>query len=237
MRKLAVILSLLSLSSIKSADQVFKGNSPTVAGRIACSDAADDAQWFSPISTNCGVAVSSNTPTAAGNVLCATGTVTAQFESPSACGLATGTNLWTLSGGNILSSPAGDPVVVDTTGSSTTTPAEIGALNLSGTQAVRVPVGDNGTALQVAYGDQLQIYAYHGIQIAAARGTLTPPSFVAGGGAADALTLAGGTGGVVVNSPLHIGSSGTGIAFSGRATSRIWSARPRSRPTRASRTR
>lgn len=89
MKKIAIILSLLSLSATKSADQVFKGNSPGVAGHIACSDGADDAQWFSPISTNCGVAVSSNTPTATGNVLCATSAVTAQFESPSACGLAT----------------------------------------------------------------------------------------------------------------------------------------------------
>lgn len=52
MRAALVLVGLLSLSSgtIKQADQVFQGTSPTASGQVACATAADKATWQAPTS-------------------------------------------------------------------------------------------------------------------------------------------------------------------------------------------
>jgi len=108
--------------------------------------------------------VPASPPTLAGQVMCATGSAASAWESPATCGLATGTNYWTLVS-NVLtaSSGWGLQLLAPSAGNNGAYvwagyPDNTGA-NYIGYQF------DVNSGLISRFGKQVQQYAYHGLDI------------------------------------------------------------------------
>jgi hypothetical protein len=217
------ILREQALAAIRTADQVFRGASPTASGQVACATGSDVAGWSSLV--GCNIATSSNTPTASGNVLCGTSSTAASFQSPSACGLATGTNYWAQSSG--ILSPIGitapQDIEMATTSSSTTTPTVFGWTGMAAGQAVRFLLGDTNSGIQNASGDPVQIFGYHTIEMwGGEQGTIPPFSnLTADRASVDIIGESGASGGPALMVSKNVSGTithGTAISFSGRTT-------------------
>lgn len=155
-------------------------------------------------------------PTASGNVLCATAADLASWQTPASCGLAAGTNYWTISTRK-LQGAGGQLELTDTTDEVRT----MGWSNFpaTATNVLRYQFGDAANGLQNASGEMVQLYAFHGIRIEGGRNSSTPPAAVTGGSGADpSLTIISSAtgGGLRINS--NGGSVGSSISFSGRQT-------------------
>lgn len=124
-------------------------------------------------------------PSSVGQPLCSTATSPprATFEDPSTCGLPS------------LSAHINS---LTYTGSSTSDPTRFGwpASSVSGNSA-RIQIDGDSSAIQSSWGDKVQLFAFHGVEVDGARGAIGSPSFVTGSGSSDySLAVVGGGGGL-----------------------------------------
>lgn len=161
-------------------------------------------------------------PTGSGQIVCSTSAspATATWQTPASCGLATGTNYWTLST-NTLNAASGWSLSlnagVDAVGN-----FGWSAYPATATNMLRYQFGDAFSGLQLGSGDRLQLYAYHGIEIRGGRAALSTPTAVTGGSASDpSLIVVSSASGGGLRIDTNGGTAGTAISFSGRATASL----------------
>lgn len=157
-----------------------------------------------------------NSPTASGQVPCATAADLATWQTAASCGLATGTNYWTISTRK-LQGAGGQLELTDTTDELRTMGWT--SFPATGTNVLRYQFGDAANGMQLGSGGIVQLYGFNGFRIEGGRASVTAPATVSGGAAADpSLTIVSSAtgGGLRINS--NGGSVGTSISFSGRNT-------------------
>lgn len=149
----------LVTSIVRSADQVFNGDTPSSSGEIACSTGANSGAWQSP--SSCSAAFPTNTPSAVGDYLCSANGSTAAFGQASTC-WKTGLTLGHTAGSD-------GTVIFDAYPDNT------------GANRLRYAFGDTGTGLQSAFGKGLGIYGYRVVSVDTDEGG-TVPSAPSGSG-------------------------------------------------------
>lgn len=157
-------------------------------------------------------------PASSGYVICSTSVSSASWQSPATCGLATGTNYWSLVGG-ILEPTSGYNVEVPNGGSSSS-PRVLGWTTWASGNYEQLKFGDDGTAIQAGYGQRMQLVGYGGIALYGAQGSAAQLAFEAQGSTADwALEIhTGGTKGLRVDGSTQLGTNGTPISGSYEVT-------------------
>lgn len=158
-----------------------------------------------------------DSPSASGMLPCATGTDIATWQTPASCGLATGTNYWTLST-NTLNAASGWSLSLN---AGLNADGDFGwsAYPATSTNLLRYTFGDNWSGMQAGSGDRLQIYAYHGVEIRGGRAALSTPAAATGGSASDpSLVVVSSASGGGLRIDTSAGTAGTAISWSGRTT-------------------
>jgi hypothetical protein len=135
-------------------------------------------------------------PTASGDVLCATAADLASWQTAASCGLATGTNYWTISTRK-LQGAGGQLELTNTTDEARTMGWT--SFPATATNVLRYQFGDAANGFQSANGRQTTIYSYWGLVIAGAQQTSTPPLNAVGASGDFSLEIkaAGGGGGAL----------------------------------------
>jgi hypothetical protein len=136
-------------------------------------------------------------------------------SSPSAAGqfpCSSGAGVATWQGGTCFQS-----FLIDASRGTTTSPSTIGWTNWGGGEAIQVVFGDLGGFIQIAYGDRLQLGAYHGVKIYGGRASVAQLPFEAGNGNTDpSLTVVSSALGGGLRIDTSSGTAGAPISFSGR---------------------